>query len=104
MGLDHVLDYELRTFGGAHRFALLSYTTDATIATYYGLSQDQVHSELNALRMHVTDPRMGTYYLDGANHVLLGAPDTLHTAAGVTLLDWLTQMSTDATGWQNAGP
>ncbi len=87
-----------------NRAALLSYTHDQVIASYYQISQDTVAEGLGKLATDL-DGYENTryYYVDGSSHVLLGNPAGI-TQNGVVLQTWITQMLTDDAAWKSIKP
>ncbi len=87
-----------------NRAALLSYTHDQVIASYFLISQDKVAEGLGVLGAELDGYENTRYfYVDGDSHVLLGDPGGI-SQNGVVLMDWLTQMQTDDPAWANVKP
>ncbi len=87
-----------------NRAALLSYTHDQVIASYYQIPQSQVAEGLAALATELdTYENTRYYYVDGNSHVLLGDPAGV-SQNGVVLKTWITQMVTDDSAWKNVKP
>jgi hypothetical protein len=86
------------------RYGLLANTRDQTISTYFGLTQDQLATEILAEQAAMA-PGSGqaAYLLGGTGHVLLGNP-TAQTTTGVTLSTWVAQWATGDAAWGNTGP
>jgi hypothetical protein len=85
------------------RGALLSYTQDSVLPTFFGITTAEFQSGLTELTTTRLDPLPDFhYFLVGASgHVLFFSPSL--TSKGVSLTTWLTQMTTDAT-WVNESP
>jgi len=87
-----------------NRAALLSYTHDAVISSYFGISQDQMAEGLGVLSKSLdTYSNSRYFYVAGGDHVLLGDPAVINQN-GVVLQDWLTQMLADDGTWSNVKP
>ncbi len=87
-----------------NRAALLSYTHDQVIASYFGISQDKVAEGLGALAGKLDGyPNTRYYYVDGNSHVLLGDPAAI-SQSGVGLQPWITQMLNDDPAWKSVKP
>ena len=84
------------------RLAMLGFLQDQTISLYFGLSGPNLENALKALRKQLP-AHVGTYYLTGNKHVLLGMPKS-KTSAGVGVRDWLKDFASDASNWGPAGP
>jgi hypothetical protein len=87
-----------------HRGALLSYTQDSVLPTYYGITTSQFTTGLSE---HVTNQftpnaNLGAFLENTSGHVLFFDP-TL-TAGSKSLETWITQMVTDDPAWATAGP
>jgi hypothetical protein len=86
------------------RYGLLANTRDQTISTYFGLTQDQLSTEILAEQAAMTaGSGQAAYLLGGTGHVLLGNPAAM-TTTGVVLSTWVGQWATGDTAWANAGP
>ena len=87
-----------------NRGALLSYTHDQVIASYFLISQDKVAEGLGILGDKIdTYANMRYYYVDGNSHVLLGNPSGI-SQNGVVLMTWINQMWNDDPTWVNIKP
>jgi hypothetical protein len=87
-----------------NRAALLSYTHDQVIATYFQITQNQVAEGLGVLAGKIDGYANTRYYfVDGNSHVLLGDPAGL-MQNGVVLEDWLSQMLADDPAWKSVKP
>jgi hypothetical protein len=87
-----------------NRGALLSYTHDQVIASYFLTTQDKVAEGLGVLATKLdTYDNARYYYVDGNSHVLLGDPAGI-SQNGVVLQDWLTQMLSDDAAWASVKP
>jgi hypothetical protein len=84
------------------RYGLLSNTRDNVIATYFGLSQDQLQTALTAEVAGMTNGQ-AAFLINGTGHVLIGDPNTM-TSTGVTEGAWVTQWATGDAAWASVGP
>jgi hypothetical protein len=92
---------------GAHptsRAGLLSYTHDAVIAAYLGISGADVAAGL-AQREAQCDghPNGHFFYVQGTAHCMLRNPKA-HSQNGVTAFEWIVQMAQDDVGWTSIAP
>jgi hypothetical protein len=87
-----------------NRAALLSYTNDQVIASYFMISQAKVAEGLGVLATQL-DGYANTryYYVSGNSHVLLGDPASV-SQNGVGLQPWITQMLSDDPAWKSVKP
>jgi hypothetical protein len=87
-----------------HRGALLSYTQDSTLPTYYGITTSQFTTGLDEDMTNEFTPNanLGAFLENTSGHVLFFDP-TL-TAGSKSLETWVTQMVTDDPAWATAGP
>jgi hypothetical protein len=85
--------------------ALLSYTRDTTISTYFGITQEDFQSDLLRLARERVAPRPNFrhFIVTGSSHVLSGGATRI-TGGGVTLAEWIRRMSADEPTWQNVAP
>lgn len=87
-----------------NRAALLSYTKDQVIASYFQIPQDKVAEGLGVLGAELDGYDNARYfYVDGNSHVLLGDPGGI-SQNSVVLMDWLGQMLSDDPAWANVKP
>lgn len=87
-----------------NRGALLSYTNDQVIASYFMITQAKVAEGLGVLGASLDGyDNFRYYYVDGNSHVLLGDPAGTNQN-GVNLLTWITQMESDDPAWTNVKP
>ena len=87
-----------------NRGALLSYTHDNVIASYFGISQDKVAEGLGVLATKLDGYDNARYFfVEGNSHVLLGDPAGT-SQNGVVLQDWLAQMLSDDPAWTSVKP
>lgn len=88
------------------RAALLSFTRDRVIRSFFLQTEDAFQSSLYDLSDRVLDtlPTYRYYYLTGETHTLLPIANAVTSDDGVKLFDWLTQMVTDAPGWSSHRP
>lgn len=87
-----------------HRAALLSYSQDSVLPTYYGISVTQFTTGLDDVLTTQFQPNanLGAFVDDASGHVLFLTP-TL-TSGGVTVQSWITSMVTDASTWATVNP
>lgn len=92
------------TARSGERYGLLASTRDQTIATYFGITMDQLEADTLAAQAAMS-PSAGqaAYVLASSGHVLLGNL-TAQTSGGVVLATWITQWATGDAAWANAGP
>ena len=84
------------------RYGLLSYTRDNTIATYFGITQDQLETAL-AGEVSAMANGQAAFRITGASHVLIGMPN-LMTSTNVAESTWVTQWATGDSAWTSVGP
>jgi hypothetical protein len=99
-----LINYYGQRYDGTHRFALLSYTEDSTISTYFAISRRKFHAELYDVADNYFDPLTSVkyFFLEGSSHTLLGSNKV--SADGIQLYDWLDEMVNDDTGWRSTRP
>ncbi len=87
-----------------HRGALLSYTQDSVLPTFYGIKTAQFTAGLDELTAKQFDPTTNLEYFEvgASGHVLWFQP-TLATN-GVTLQQFLTKMVNDDPSWASVHP
>ena len=90
------------------RFALLAYSRDSTLATFFQMDQTAFEAATTTLLMgqYQGKANLKYYVVDPANptHVMLGQLFT-RTVGGVRLSDWATQWANGTAGWDNVrGP
>jgi Pectinacetylesterase len=86
------------------RYGLLANTHDSTISTYFGLTADQLATEITAEQAGMTaGSGQAAYLLDGTGHVLLANP-AAQTSGGVVLSDWIAEWATGDGAWASVGP
>lgn len=87
-----------------NRAALLSYTKDKVIASYFTITETKVAEGLGVLAQDL-DPfdNFRYFYVDGNSHVLLGDPAGI-SQNGVVLQTWITQMLSDDPAWVSVKP
>ena len=78
-----------------HRAALLSYTADTVLPTYYGVTSAEFTTGLDDVLTteFQPNPNLGAFIDNASGHVLFLSP-TL-TSGGVTVEQWITSMVTD---------
>ena len=89
----------LRGYG---RYGLLADTRDQVISTYFGLTMDQLATEITTMQAGL-GAGQAAYLLGGTTHVLLGMPNAM-TTTGVVLSTWVNEWATGDAAWANAGP
>lgn len=102
-----IVDYYATRYGTGHRFGLLSYDQDNTIAGFYGITTTQFQTQLRALTAAKLDPNpwIHYFYLTGTRHTMLGSGlSTVMGADGTTLSQFITQMLTDDPAWHSVHP
>jgi len=87
-----------------HRAALLSYTQDTVVPTYYEISNAQFQTGLTELvgGAFTSDPNFKSFTVNASGHVLWFNP-TL-ASNGVTLQSFLSLMVTDSASWSSENP
>jgi len=93
------------TVFATHRAALLSYTQDTVLPTFFGVTTAEFTTGLDddlAAYFKPTDP-FKSFVINAAGHVLFFSP-TLATSANVTVQQFVTQMVTDDAAWTDDGP
>ncbi len=100
------LTYYTARYATGHRFALLSYEQDATIAGFYGFTGAQFETGLYGIAHDFFDPNPWIHYffLPGSDHVLIGGLATTTGADGTTLSQFINQMVTDDPAWHSVHP
>lgn len=103
--LETLLDFYATRFPPPARMALLSYTRDTTISTYFGISQDDFNANLLRLASERIAPRpnMRHFIVTGASHVLMGGATRI-SGGGTTLAEWINRMVSDSPDWANVAP
>lgn len=103
--LETLLDFYATRFPPPARMALLSYTRDTTISTYFGITQEDFQTNLLRLARERIAPRpnMRHFIVTGSSHVLSGGATRI-SGGGVTLAEWLSRMGNDRTDWENVAP
>lgn len=103
--LETLLDFYATRFPPPARMALLSYTRDTTISTYFGITQEDFQTNLLRLARERIAPRpnMRHFIVTGSSHVLSGGATRI-SGGGVTLAEWIRRMATDQTDWENVSP
>jgi hypothetical protein len=88
----------------SHRGALLSYTQDSTLPTYYGITTAEFTTGLDEVTAAQLDPTQNLKYFEvnASGHVLWFDP--LLATNGVTLQQFLTEMVTDDKAWASVHP
>jgi hypothetical protein len=88
----------------AHRGALLSYSEDAVLPAYNGITTAQFTAGLDEILadQFKPNPQLQAFVFGGAGHVLFFDP--LLTQNGVTLQTFVAQMVTDSPAWATVQP
>ena len=93
------------TLYATHRGALLSYTEDSVLPTFFGVTTAEFTTGLDddlAAYFTASDP-LKSFVVGAPGHVLFFSP-TLATASGATVQEFVTQMVTDDASWADEGP
>lgn len=85
------------------RYALAGFLNDAVIASYFGLTGEQVGDELLERRAAAADNQK-TFYLAGPQHSIVGEGAFTTASDGASFLPWLLQLANDDPAWDHAGP
>lgn len=103
--LEALLDFYATRFPPPARMALLSYTRDTTISTYFGITQEDFQTDLLRLAREriATRPNFRHFIVTGSSHVLSGGATRI-SGGGVTLAEWIRRMSADEPTWENVAP
>ena len=101
--LDALLGYFGKTYPD-HRAALISYTKDTVLPTFFGISADKFNEGLEKEVTTYFDPQPNFHYFiySGSGHVLWYSPDL--TTKGVTVKEFITKMVTDDPTWASVHP
>ena len=87
------------------RMALLSYTQDTVIRSFFGF-QSPMQFQQNLLDMtgqRLGGGQFGYYYVTGDGHTFLGAPEKT-VSQNVKLSDWLRAFASDGESWKPVTP
>ncbi len=88
-----------------HRGALLSYTQDSVLPSFFGISTGEFTSGLDedlAAYFKPSDP-LKSFVINQSGHVLFFSPE-LATSSGVTVMEFVSQMVDDDAAWKSVGP
>jgi hypothetical protein len=87
-----------------HRGALLSYTQDSVLPTFFGITTAQFTTGLDEdlTAEFAGHANLQAFVFDGPGHVLFFDPQL--TQNGVTLQTFVTQMATDSSAWATVQP
>jgi hypothetical protein len=85
------------------RYALAGFLGDAIIGAYFGLSSDQVMSQLLDLRASAA-ANQKTFYLAGTQHTVIGEGAFTVASDGASFLPWVIAFEGNAPAWEHAGP
>jgi hypothetical protein len=85
------------------RYALTGFLGDAVIASYFGLTSDQVGVQLLALRAGAAANHK-TFFLSGTQHSVIGEGALMTASDGASFLPWLLELAGDGPAWDHAGP
>jgi hypothetical protein len=101
--LDAMFTFYAKAFPN-QRGALLSYTKDAVLPSFYGITTDQFTTGLEEEATSQLDPNPNLHYffVDAMGHVLWFNPAL--TTKAVTLQQFITQMVTDDPAWASVHP
>lgn len=100
---DKAFPYYLNKYPGS-KLALVTFNSDATISSYFGISQPTFKTALLAFSAKEIDGKANAryFFLEGNAHGLLD--NLARPAGGTTLGKWLGDMGTGAAGWKNIKP
>jgi len=86
------------------RMSLLSYEQDSVLPSYYGISESQFTTALNALATDIIAPTSNVkyYFVPGSGHVLAFNPASYNQ--GVNLVTWLAQQVGNSASWVSQHP
>jgi hypothetical protein len=84
-------------------YGLAGFLGDATIATVFGLTSEQVSSQMLALRAGAA-ANQKTFFLAGMQHSVIGEGAFTMASDGNSLLPWIVQLANDDPAWSHAGP
>ncbi len=101
--IDAILGFYAKIYPD-HRGALMSYTKDAVLPTFFGITQDQFATGLEEQATTQFDPSPNLRYFiyTGSGHVLWSNPNL--TTKGVTMREFVTKMVTDDPTWNSVHP
>ena len=101
--IDAILGFYAKTYPD-HRGALVSYTKDSVLPTFFGISQDKfaMGLEEQATTQFDPSPNLRYFIYAGSGHVLMTNPSI--TTKGVTLREFVTKMVTDDPTWNSVHP
>ncbi len=88
----------------SHRGALLSYTMDTVLPSFYGITTSQFTTGLgeDITNEFTPNANLGAFLDSTSGHALFFDPAAM--AGSVTLQTWITQMVTDDAAWATQGP
>lgn len=87
-----------------HRGALLSYSADSVLPSFYGITTAQFTTGLDEILANrfAPNPNLQAFVFGGSGHVLFFSP--LLAQNGVTVQTFVTQMVTDSSAWTTEKP
>jgi Pectinacetylesterase len=96
----------LATTFPASRFALLAYTQDLVLSTFFSRTASDFQAQTLALLASAYDGHANAHYfvLAGATHTMLGEAATLSAPGGPTLLQFLSEWKTGDAAWASVKP
>lgn len=101
--LDAILPFYAKLYPD-HRGALMSYTKDSVLPTFFGITQDKfaMGLEEQATTQFDPSPNLRYFIYTGSGHVLWSNPSL--TTKGVTMREFVTKMVTDDPTWNSVHP
>ena len=101
--IDGILGFYAKIYPD-HRGALMSYTKDSVLPTFFGITQDKFATGLEEQATTQFDPSPNLRYFiyTGSGHVLWSNPGL--TTKGVTMREFVTKMVTDDPTWNSVHP
>ena len=101
--IDGILGFYAKTYPN-QRGALISYTKDSVLPSFFGITQDKFATGLEEQATTQFDPSPNLRYFiySGSGHVLWSNPGL--TSKGVTVREFVTKMVTDDPTWNSVHP
>jgi hypothetical protein len=101
--IDGILGFYAKIYPD-HRGALMSYTKDSVLPTFFGITQDKfaMGLEEQATTQFNTSQNLRYFIYTGTGHVLWSNPNL--TTQGVTMREFVTKMVTDDPTWNSVHP
>ncbi|MGE0787656.1 MAG: pectin acetylesterase-family hydrolase [Sandaracinaceae bacterium] len=104
MGFPAILPYYASSITSPHRLAILSYSRDNVISTFFGITLDQFEMRAEAMRQGMTTTSYQRAFITiGEGHVVLADP-TLTAPGGLTAAEWTRRFASDDPLWDDEGP